>query len=333
MAESSSNSAIALYEALEGQTVKDIVGVNAHIKTVIEIDSETKPIDAADTLWSNNILGAPVWDEISKKYMGFFDMRDILSAVVAANKAMENESKPGHDTTVWVKSFEEMIKEKDSLFNLTYLSARHPFMECKIDANLVEMATLLADPKCHRVGITNGSGSNRCVNIVSRAGLCKFLAEKVSADKLDEMLADAGLEYNKEIVCIQSDAPAFEAFEVMDRQNLSGLAVVDDEGKLVGNTSARDAKMAAIDQGKTEMQKDILSYLAAVRQTQFAKGGKDRYPVCLIHESDATVGRVLHLLAKTGYHRVFVTDEDSKPIGVVSVFDIIRFIVSKSSIS
>lgn len=324
---SNSKSVKALYQALEGQTVEDIIGVNPHIKTVIEIDSETKPIDAADTLWTNNILGAPVWNDSAKKYIGFFDMRDILSAVVAASKALENEPKPGHDTTIWVKSFEEMIKEKDALFNLTYLSGRHPFMSCKTDANLIELATLLADPKCHRVGITNGSDTNRCVNIISRSGLCKFLADKVSADKLDETLADVGLEYNKEIVCIRDDAPAFEAFEVMDRQNISGLAVVDDEGKLLGNTSARDVKMAAIDQGKTAMKQDILSYLAAVRQTQFAKGGKDRYPVCLIHESDATVGRVLHLLAKTGYHRVFVTDEDSKPIGVVSVFDIIRFIV------
>ena len=53
---------------------------------MIELSSKTKPTDAAKTLWKHNILGAPVWDDEEKKYIGFFDQRDAVSSVVAASK-------------------------------------------------------------------------------------------------------------------------------------------------------------------------------------------------------------------------------------------------------
>jgi len=54
----------------------------------------------------------------------------------------------------------------------------------------------------------------------------------------------------------------------------------------------------------------------------------DKYPSCHVHE-DATVAHVVNLLAKTGYHRVFVVDDDMKPVGVVSFADIIKFFIEK----
>mmetsp|Transcript_23288 Transcript_23288/g.48428 ORF Transcript_23288/g.48428 Transcript_23288/m.48428 type:complete len:96 (-) Transcript_23288:618-905(-) len=67
---------------------------------------------------------------------------------------------------------------------------------------------------------------------------------------------------------------------------MSGIAVVDEDGMLVGNTSARDIKFAALDEGRTAMDTDILSYLASVRQATPQK--KERYPSCHVHE-DSTV--------------------------------------------
>mmetsp|Transcript_23291 Transcript_23291/g.48436 ORF Transcript_23291/g.48436 Transcript_23291/m.48436 type:complete len:107 (-) Transcript_23291:347-667(-) len=106
---------------------------------------------------------------------------------------------------------------------------------------------------------------------------------------------------------------------------MSGIAVVDEDGMLVGNTSARDIKFAALDEGRTAMDTDILSYLASVRQATPQK--KERYPSCHVHE-DSTIGHVINLLAKTGYHRVFVVDKDIKPVGVISVADIVKFAIS-----
>jgi len=141
-------------------------------------------------------------------------------------------------------------------------------------------------------------------------------------------MSDAGLEYKKDVVNIVDTASASDAFELLDSKRLSGIAVVDEDGKLIGNTSARDIKNAVMDAGRTNMELDILSYLAHVRQSQLMLN--DKYPSCHVHE-DATVAHVVNLLAKTGYHRVFVVDEDMKPVGVVSFADIIKFFIEKGN--
>ena len=74
------------------------------------------------------------------------------------------------------------------------------------------------------------------------------------------------------------------------------------------------------------MDMDIISYLAQVRQSQIRKN--ERFPSCHVYE-DATVGHVVGLLAKTGYHRVFVVDAEKKPIGVVSFADVLRWMLEK----
>jgi CBS-domain-containing membrane protein len=38
---------------------------------------------------------------------------------------------------------------------------------------------------------------------------------------------------------------------------------------------------------------------------------------------------VLGLLAKTGYHSVFVVDAEQKSVGVISVADIVKFAIGK----
>ena len=96
---------------------------------IIELASTTSPLDAARTLWSHNILGAPVYDEAAGKYVGFFDMRDILSCVVAAAKAekesgaaaaaaAEGSDETGADAKF---SFQEKMVKVSSSFYFCYL--------------------------------------------------------------------------------------------------------------------------------------------------------------------------------------------------------------------
>lgn len=141
---------------------------------------------------------------------------------------------------------------------------------------------------------------------------------------MDETMIDAGLPFRKDVVKVAESETAFTTFELLDSKRLSGIAVVDEDGKLIGNTSAVDIKNAVMDGGRTVMNMDILSYLACVRQSQVMKNCK--FPNCHVRE-DATVGHVVNLLAKTGFHRVFVVDKDMKPVEVISFTDIIHFFV------
>lgn len=97
----SSKSAAALAKVLQNHTASEIESSNK----VIEIDSTMTPIDASAVLWSSGVLGAPVWDDQKKKYLGFFDMRDTLSAVIASQKDIYK----GDSIPLMTKWFEGVI--------------------------------------------------------------------------------------------------------------------------------------------------------------------------------------------------------------------------------
>ena len=336
-------SASALRTALRSFKARDLPPVTK----VIDLDSSMVTLEAAKCLWEHNILGAPVWDGTKMAYVGFFDMRDILSAFVACAKSVQRDDESNGENggddgdkasgkgapllssynTLMAKELTQFGKERGlgDLATISYLAARNHFHSCRLDATLEELCQILVTNHCHRVPIINGDSTGRCKGIVSQSALVKFLSKNVSQEDLSETLEEAGLDYRRRVISVLDSTPAGDAFGVLDSHRLSGIAVVDQSGKLVGNTSARDIKLAALDGGHTAMDEDIISYLASVRQAEVIK--ISRYPSCHVHEYGCTVGRVVNLLAKTGYHRVFVVDEDLMPVGVVSVSDILAFAI------
>lgn len=337
-----SQSAIALKKFLMEHKVNEIrsaTGTNLKLDSIVELDSTLLPMDAAKILFENNIVGAPVWDNAAKKYIGFFEMRDILSAVIAIANS-EKQGDNGHHVKM-DRYNEHMVKELTSATSgsptsaggkkrfadtvpndhtISYLAVRNHFASCTSDATLFDLCECLTKKSCHRVPILNGN--EKCQDMITQSALITFISKNCPPEFLQETLTESKIPYKKNVVSVNETATASEAFTLLDNRRLSGIAVVDEEGKLIGNTSARDIKLAAIDEGKTAMDMDILSYLAKVRQGMVNK--KERYPSCHVHE-DATVAHVIDLLAKTGYHRVFVVDKDIRPIGVISVSDITIF--------
>lgn len=298
-------------------------------------------------------MGAPVYDADAKTYIGMFDARDILSCVTAAHReflAMGGHHTPGedvclpHDVEIHHKTQSELMAKAlqhikintkppaPGAVSVAYLAARNPMVPFFTnDDSLLDICKVLASRHKHRIPITDSSsGAPVCTGIISQSGLVAFIASKCSQGSMDEKMSDVGLSFRKDVVKIAHDATAASAFELLDSKRLSGIAVVDDDEKLIGNTSARDIKNAVMDAGRTGMDMDILSYLAQVRQSQVVKN--DKYPSCHVHE-DATVGHVVNMLAKTGFHRVFVVDENMKPIGVVSFADIINFFIKKGMVT
>lgn len=319
-----SKSATALFQSLHGSTFSSL----PKGKGVIEIDSHMDPIDAANTLWEHNVLGVPVWDDEKKKYCGVFDLRDILSAVIVTSRALHHEGMVDPYSAVMAESLKEVhaIQEGGVHVTLKYLASRNPIHSVGPDTGLGKLCQLLSDKQCRRVLICEKEGT-RCVGLVSRSTIVKYMSEHVSG--LDEKLQDAGLDYRKQVLSVSDESTAFDAFKLMDAKGLYGMAVVDDDGKLLSCISARDIKIAALDKGNTPMDMDVISYISEVRMSSPPKDGKDRHPFCHVRESES-IGHVLKMLVKTGYHRVFVVDTDKHPIGVISVADILRFAVEKS---
>ena len=341
-------------EILKFLETTKVTDVETPHKEVIEVLVSMTPVEAAKVLWENNLIGAPVWDESTKKYCGFFDMRDLLSTVVASHK--EEVKKKSQNNNDWIIT-KWFLKDSSKLlagssassgsFTVSYLAARNPFVCLTDDATLKEVCEMCATRHCHRVPIVDKT-TGRCVRILSQSALVKFLVEHLLADNksadlkkfFNQSLVDSKLSYKKNVAAAPDTATASDVFELMDSHRLSGIAIVDsDDGALVGNTSASDIKLAVAvgddddDDGLgnsgiavADLGLNIVTYLSAVRQEDPTK--ETKYPSSHVKES-STLGHAVGLLAKTGYHRVFVVDEFLKPVGVVSVTDIVSFMTEQ----
>jgi len=161
----------------------------------------------------------------------------------------------------------------------------------------------------------------------------------VFQDKLKLKVADLWPE-SKPVCAIKSDELVITAFQQISRDHVSGLAVVNQEGKLVGNISASDIKHAGLNYYFSHIPalvydlslpiEDFLKIPPADSPFFGRNQTPDLFPVTVKKED--TLGRVLQLLstsfrtssfARTHIHRVFVVDEEGKPIREISDGDVI----------
>ena len=198
-------------------------------------------------------------------------------------------------------------------------------------------------------------------SILSQSGLLKFLAEHLVANQnmslqqplnayFEQTLIQIGFPYQKTVVSLPETATARDVFATMNTRGLSGIAIVDeDDGSLIGNTSASDIKLVVSfddnNAGATTttsssatttttdtsiLNGNIISYLSCMRQSE-SPTHETRHPSARVHET-STLGHTIRLLAATGYHRLFVVNEKNVPVGVMSVSDIVAFLAGNPSI-
>lgn len=405
---------------LSSHTVSDIPATHPE---VIEVDSTLTPLAGFKVLLDKNILSAPVWNDSTKSYMGFLDIRDLVSSVMFASKAMAvnkqmgsprgRSGSPGTPTRTTPRgslsrtdasglaissvaspanqsisspanrgsikdiqvahadangpgsargSFRDRLSltprgsgssprpssvsgsprlrgkfswddtmdlgirkfaQQGEGVSLAYLAKRNAFTAVSSNTNLFEVAKQLSTG-LHRIPVVDDSG--KCTQIISQSSILQFLFDHREAlgSQGEQTLKQLQIGLKPVMQCTATTV-AEMAFGLMDNARLSGIAVVDVEGKVVGNTSARDLKYFVLDKGSLSMKMPILDYLSQIRQRDVA----DRAPVCCV-SWNKSINAVIELMVATHYHRVFIVDKDRRPIGVVSITDLLHISTSRT---
>jgi len=245
------------------------------------------------------------------------DVRDLVASIVQA--IQQSKQKPSSLLTLAVTRLGNNVEAP----SITYLSRRNPFKPVNESSTLTEVASIIKTKNVHRVPVVDENG--KCTRIISQSALVQFLAShKNSIDSNLSQTVDQVRLGSTDVLAVSATEPAIKAFQAIDKTGFSGLAVVDNHGKLIGNTSARDIKFFVLDKGELSLEMPVLEYLAQVRQRVITSS--DKAPICTVRK-DATIGRVLGLLAATQYHRLFVVDSKGLPEGVISISDLLNFSV------
>jgi CBS domain-containing protein len=126
------------------------------------------------------------------------------------------------------------------------------------------------------------------------------------------------------VVAVDQNEKVTKALELIKEKKVSAVAIVDESGVLVGNFSASDLKLLGYGSDVTAVARPdqtLKNFVAKVRKIL----GDGKYPISV--ERQATTSAVIKEFTKTNVHRIYVVDDEKKPVGVISLVDIIELFV------
>jgi len=281
-----------------------------------------KIVDVWKGLIRHNFLSVPVIQTTKQKYFGFVDVADIVHFFV------ENF---GSSQMRGVDDFWKLIEKEEHFISrqvrdiMKYpLSRRNPFHPIPVDYSLFSAVEALArEPSLHRVPIVD---ENRTlVGLISQSRLITFFKEHMQTlgNKKNKPLSLIKSLFH-EVYSVKHEDTSLDAFKLMITKNVSGVAVVDKMGKLVGGLSLRDLKAIHTDGSMFwRLHEPVYTFLEKMKKD--FKGVSD--PMVHVKPED-TIERVINLLAENKVHRVYIVDVDMKPIGCCSIKDLLLDIIT-----
>lgn len=276
-------------------------------------------------LVQHKFLSVPVLQKTKSKYYGFLDLYDIVKFVVEFFGEQVETLKSSEDWFALATSSEEFCKKTVNDVIRHPVSFRNPFFPVHSGYSLFAAVEAMARERgLHRVPVIDES--RKLITIITQSQIVDILSKNLDiiGDKKNKTvnLTD---NYFEDVFSVGEDSIAMDAFKLMVEKNVSGLAVVDKEGKLVGNISLRDLKAMSTDARLFwRLYQTVHNFLLKIRH----EDSGDRPRTIVTVKPTDTLETVIKKLAENKIHRVYIVDEAKKPQGVISLKDVLKEIIS-----
>lgn len=292
---------------------------------VLEFETSVTLGQALHSLADHGVLSAPVWDASQKRYLGFVDVFDLMTLAVGVDVLMHilPESvvkKPRAEDLAFQKEMtlgEMMGDQPESAFN--------PWCPVVEGTQFKDVVKLLAS-KARRVPVLSKT-TGRVIQIISQSQVCQLLYERVKAGGVlsDTTPGTTGLGM-KGVFSVKDTDQARDAFQLMVDKRVSSVCVVDENGEILTAVSTKDIRLlprleAAGLERNNLMDMNIREFVGLVRRATELDGKS--HAACVTVDVNTPLATVLGKLAATKMHRVYVIDSHRKPVGVISVSDVV----------
>jgi CBS domain-containing protein len=139
---------------------------------------------------------------------------------------------------------------------------------------------------------------------------CITGVELLSPTLLCDSIGSIGM---KEPYVVAPSTSLFECLGLMRSRRIGSLLIVDSSGKVQGIFTERDCLLKITGQ-VTDFSLPVSDFMTA-------------HPVC--ERPEASLAFALNLMSNGGFRHIPIIDQDSMPIGIISVKDVVDHIVKK----
>jgi len=272
---------------------------------VYSVTSDAPLIEAFQILVDNKILSLPVLDTRKGMYVAFIDILDILTNSI---KDLRNPDPV---------NLEKLLK-KNAIFegltvsNVIGASDRNPFFSFDQKAPLKVAIDTMVSKKLHRFAVVDGA--NKVVTVVTQSQIMKLIHKNLPIFKVasQKTIGELNLGIRKVEKVLDSQI-VVDAFKTIIDKKVSGLAVVDAQGNLIGDVTATDLQRIKSD----SLHKFWLSV------NEYLDISHSAGPACVV--STTTVEDLVKKIIESKLHRVYIVNDKKEPIGVISLIDLIEY--------
>jgi len=258
----------------------------------------------------NGVRAAPLWDSKQQKFVGMLTITDFI--LILQKYYREANAKIEELEEHKIETWREVLKEY-----------RRPFIYLRPEDTLYDAINILTKNRVHRLPIIDPlTGNVVCIMTHKRIlrYLYLFIYDMPQPHFLQQTIGELKIGSYDNMKTIRTTTPLYEALNIFVASRVSALPVVDDDQRLVNIYSKFDVIDLAAE--KTYNNLDI----SVIQALEYRRNKFDGVSSCTKNES---LGTIMERIVNKEVHRLVVVDEDNRVIGVISLSDILTYIVLK----
>lgn len=275
---------------------------------VVVFDTQLLVKKAFFALIYNGVRSAPLWDSKNQKFIGMLTITDFI--LILQKYYREPNAKIEELEEHKLETWREVLKEYN-----------RPFIFLKPEDTLFDAIKVLCSNKVHRLPIIDPITGN-VVCIVTHKRILRFLYlfiyDMPQPDFLNKSISELKIGTFENIKTITKETALTEALNIFVATRVSALPVVDENKRIVNIYSKFDVIDLAAE--KTYNNLDV----TVIEALQYRKSRFDGVASCT---KDELLGTIMERIVKKEVHRLVIVDEENRVTGIISLSDILKFVI------
>ncbi|TKR68139.1 hypothetical protein L596_024164 [Steinernema carpocapsae] len=260
----------------------------------------------------NGVRAAPLWDSKKNEFVGMLTITDFIQILHKYYKSDSNhegiKELEEHKIITWRETFETDGK-------LPALVTIDP------SESLYHAVQMLCDHKIHRLPVLEHTTGNISY-ILTHKRLIKFLFLYINdlpkPAFMEKTPKELGIGCWDSVATIDMDTPLIDALRIFLSKRVSALPLIDAQGKVVDIYAKFDVINLAAEKAYNNL--DVSVHEALQHRSDWFEGVRK----CSVMDSLMTV---VEVIVKAEVHRLIVTDDNQKVVGIISLSDILKRLV------
>ncbi|KAG0266224.1 AMP-activated serine/threonine-protein kinase regulatory subunit [Actinomortierella ambigua] len=269
---------------------------------------------ALSVLMQYGIVSAPLWDSSRSKFAGMLTATDFINLIQYYYQNSSYAAASREVDQFQIGQLREV--EKDIGVPPPELFSLHPLQ------SLYDACRLLVESRAHRlplVDVDSDTGDEMIVSVLTQYRILKFIAMNYQDEKtLRQPLSELKIGTYGDVEVADLSTPVMDVIEKFVKRRISSVPIVDEDGVVLNVFETVDV-MTLVKAG-VYRDLDLCVAEALLRRPEDFAG----VHTCTLNDS---LSSIFGTIRKSQVHRLIVVDEGNKLKGIVSLSDIMRYLV------